>query len=323
MRIVVVHTEADARERWVAALRGLLPGADVASWPQAGGSDSREGSAGSTGAPAAADYAVGWNPPADFFDRVSVSKAFFSSGAGVDHLLRHAGLPAGLPVIRLEDAGMGVQMAEYCCHEVLRVYRRQAEYEQQQRERVWRELEPVPRERFSIGILGLGVLGTQVARSLQAFGFPVAGYGRSARGVEGIDCFGGAGALPQFLARCSVLIALAPLTPETEGMLNRDTLAMLPRGAWLINVARGGLLVEPDLLDALDEGQLAGATLDVFRVEPLPPEHAFWGHPKIRMTPHVSAMTLVEESARQVARKIGGLERGEPATGMVDRARGY
>lgn len=307
-RIVVVHPQADARARWVAVLSARLPSAEVRAWP-----------AGWT----QADYAIGWNPPADFFERIRVSLAFFSAGAGVDHLLRHPGLPATLPVIRLEDAGMAVQMAEYCCLELLRVFRRQAEYEHQQRERVWRELEPVARERFVVGVFGVGVLGAAVAKALRGFGFPVIGFTRTPRSVEGIECVSGEAALPGFLGRCSALILLAPFTPETDGFFDRRRLAMLARGAWLINVARGPLVVDEHLIEAIDAGRLAGATLDVFRTEPLPGDHPFWRHPSIRITPHVSAITSIEESAVQIADNVARLQRGEPPRGLVDRARGY
>lgn len=307
-RIVVVHPGAEARERWIAALCARLPAAELGVWPL----EWRH-----------ADFAVGWNPPGDFFTRVRIARAFFSTGAGVDHLLRHPGLPAALPVVRLEDAGMAAQMVEYCCLEVLRVFRRQADYERQQRERVWRELDPLARERFVVGVFGIGVLGAAVANALRGFGFPVIGYARTPRSVEGVECVSGEAALPGFLGRCSALILLAPLTPETENFFDRTRLAMLARGAWLINVARGALVVDQDLLDALDAGWLGGATLDVFRTEPLPDAHPFWRHPAIRITPHVSAITAVEQSAAQIADNVARLARGEPPRGLVDRTRGY
>jgi len=308
MRVVVVHPQADTCARWSAALGERLPDAQVRPWPV----DWPD-----------TDFAVAWNPPDAFFEGIRVKEALFCAGAGVDRLLRHPGLPAALPVVRVEDAGMGLQMAEYCCQEVLRVFRRQADYELQQRERVWRELEPLPRERFEIGIVGMGVLGGQVARALRVFGFPLLGYSRTPRSVEGVECLSGAEALPRFLGRCRVLILLAPLTPETDSLFDARRLAMLPRGAWLVNVARGALVVDGDLVEAIDRGRLAGATLDVFRTEPLPAEHPFWGHPRIRITPHVSAVTLIDETADQIAGKIRRLRRGEAVSGVVDRTRGY
>ncbi|MCL4747116.1 MAG: glyoxylate/hydroxypyruvate reductase A [Burkholderiaceae bacterium] len=310
-RIVVTHSSETVRQRWGQELRRHLDAdvvpCDVASAP----------------APVRADYAIGWRPHDDFFKAVTGLKAYFSTGAGVDFLMRHPGFPATVPIVRLENAGMGVQMAEYCLHAVLRSFRLAAEYEAQQREGVWRTLEPPARDTFTIGVFGIGVLGSEVARHLRAFGFPVLAFSRGARSEPGVECISGEERLPEFLARCRVLILLAPLTPATADLFDAKRFAMLPRGAWLINVARGGLVVEEDLVAAIDAGQLAGATLDVFRTEPLPPGHPFWSHPKVRVTPHVSARTLVAESARQVADKILLLESGKPVGGVVDRTRGY
>jgi glyoxylate/hydroxypyruvate reductase A len=313
MKIAVVHPDTETRAHWARALSACLPEAQVVEWNEARAATDT----------AHAEYAVGWKPPADFFSRVRIARAFFSAGAGVDHLLAHPGLPAELSLLRLEDAGMGTQMAQYCCLEVLRRFRRQQDYERQQRDRVWRELDPPPLDRFEIGLFGLGVLGAQVARALAGFGFRVLGYSRTPRDLDGVECISGPEALPRFLARSNVLILLAPLTPETRGLFDRRHLAMLPRGAWLINVARGALVVDADLIAAIDDWHLAGATLDVFSTEPLPAEHPFWQHPRIRVTPHVSAITLVEESAAQIARKIRALERGETVGGVVERSRGY
>jgi glyoxylate/hydroxypyruvate reductase len=308
LSVAVVVDDARERERWVRELGPLLPGARVFGW---------------NGGAATARYAVGWNPPVDFFAGCTGLEAFFNGGAGVDRLLGRAEIPEALPLVRLEDAGMARQMAEYCCHEVFRVYRRWDEYEAQQRACVWRELEPVPADEFAVGVLGLGALGSHVARTLAGFGYRVLGHARSPRAIEGVECFAGDVALPAFLANCSVLILMAPLTDETRDLIDARALAALPPGAWLVNVARGGLVDEEALLAALDSGRLAGATLDVFRIEPLPDDHPFWRHPRVRVTPHASAVTLVPESARQIAGKILSLERGEAVSGVVDRARGY
>ncbi len=310
MRIVVTHPDAATRERWCLEIVARLPGATAFAW--------QPGSA-----LGHADYAIGWRPGAALFESVRGLKAFFSTGAGVDHVLGQPGYPAELALIRLEDAGMAQQMAEYCSYEVIRIYHQRERYEQQQRERIWRDLEPLPRAEFGVGVMGLGVLGAAVARTLAGFGYPVRGYARSPGKIAGVTCFSGEGALAEFLAGCRVLILMVPLTGATTGLVDREFLSLLPAGAHLVNVARGGLIVEDDLLAALDSGQLAGATLDVFRTEPLPAEHRFWDHPRVRITPHIAAITLVAESARQVADKIRRLELGEPVSGLVDRSRGY
>jgi glyoxylate/hydroxypyruvate reductase A len=171
--------------------------------------------------------------------------------------------------------------------------------------------------------MGLGALGERVARALAQFEFPVNGWSRSTKAMEGIRSFSGQGGLHDFLAASRVLVNLLPLTPDTENILNRDTLSRLQPGGYLINVARGAHLVEDDLLALLDSGHLAGATLDVFRTEPLPVGHPFWSHPRITLTPHTSARTLLGESIAQIVGKIAALERGEAIAGVVDSVRGY
>ena len=306
-RVVFCDPSASDPQPWLDALRAQLPAMAVENW--------------SDGA-APADYAVTWAPSQRFIDQQTRLRALFNVGAGVDRLLRLR-LPAGLLVVRLDDAGMAVQMSEYVCHAISRHFREFAAYEQQALQGAW--IRRVPRSRldFPVGILGLGVLGQRVAAALRQFDFPVLGWSRTVRHVEGIRCFAGDADLAQFLAQSQALVCLLPLTPDTEGILNRANLSRLPTGAYLVNVARGEHLVDADLLNLLDHGQLAGATLDVFRTEPLPSEHPFWRHPKVRVTPHTSAQTLRMESIAQIAGKILALERGEAIAGVVDLARGY
>jgi glyoxylate/hydroxypyruvate reductase A len=229
-------------------------------------------------------------------------------------------------VIRLEDAGMGAQMADYCVYAVLHWLRRRSKYEEQQRAHAWKPLPANDLADWPIGVFGLGVLGLQVVAAFRALGFDVNGFARSAHEHPGIRSFaeqGGAGDFAAFMRASRVLIIVAPLTPATQDRFNRETLALLPPSSYVVNVARGGLLVEEDLLELLDSGHLAGAALDVFRQEPLPPDHPLWSNPKVRITPHVSAITVIGPSAKQVAEKVRRLERGEPVSGIVDRRRGY
>jgi len=171
--------------------------------------------------------------------------------------------------------------------------------------------------------MGLGVLGERVARALTVFDFPVHGWSRTPKAVEGVVTHAGEDALPGFLSSCRVLVNLLPLTPQTENLLNRRTLGLLRPGGYLINVARGAHVVDEDLLELIDSGHLAGAMLDVFRTEPLPADHPFWTHPRVTVTPHTSARTLRDESIAQMAHKILALERGEAVAGLVDPQRGY
>ncbi len=232
-------------------------------------------------------------------------------------------LPKQAAVVRLDDAGMAVQMSEYVCQAVIRYFRELDVYAQDIAAGRWTSRRPLRREGFSVGLMGLGVLGQRVGLTLRQFEFPVRGWSRSSKTMPGIQTFSGQDQFGEFLSGCQILVNLLPLTPETTDILNRQTLGALPRGAYLINVARGAHLVDEDLLFLLDSGHLAGATLDVFRVEPLAPEHAFWRHPAITITPHTSARTLLFESVAQIVAKLASIERGDRIRGLVDLQRGY
>jgi glyoxylate/hydroxypyruvate reductase A len=263
-----------------------------------------------------------WAPPQQLFDEQPHLKGIFNTGAGVDALLKLR-LPPGAVLVRLDDAGMSVQMAEFVCHALIRHYRELDAYEQDMAQGRWSFRRPRARSEFPVGVMGLGVLGQRVAQAVAGFEFPVRGWSRSAREVPGVQCFAGAAQFDAFLAGTRVLVNLLPLTPDTEDIMNRATLGRLRPGGYVINVARGAHLVEEDLLALIDSGQLAGAALDVFRTEPLPPEHPFWHHPKITVTPHTSARTLRDESIAQIARKILAFGRGKPMAGVVDLQKGY
>ncbi|RYX90527.1 MAG: glyoxylate/hydroxypyruvate reductase A [Comamonadaceae bacterium] len=294
-------------EPWLEGLRAALPAATFADWQP--------------GAPQA-DHAIVWAPPQQFMDEQPQLKGIFNIGAGVDALMKLR-LPGGAIVVRIDDGGMAVQMAEFVCHAVIRHFRELDAYEADVAEGKWSFRKPRVRSEFPVGIMGLGVLGQRVAEALKVFEFPVLGWSRTARDLPGVRCYSGAAGFDEFLAATRVLVCLLPLTPDTQDIMNRATLSKLLPGGYVINVARGTHLVEEDLLSLLDSGQLSGATLDVFRTEPLPAGHAFWDHPRITVTPHTSARTLREESIAQIAGKIQALERGEPIAGVVDRKRGY
>jgi glyoxylate/hydroxypyruvate reductase A len=304
---ITVCVSQQKPEPWQQGLQAAFPEATVSVWQP--------------GAPAA-DFAVVWAPPQAFFDEQPGLKAAFNTGAGVDALLKLRMAPT-TRIVRLDDAGMSVQMAEFACHAVIRHFRELDGYEADVRAGRWSYRKPRARTDYPVGVMGLGVLGERVARALTVFEFPVHGWSRTPKSIDGVQCHAGESQLDAFLASCRVLINLLPLTPETENILNRRTLGLLKSGGYLINLARGAHLVDDDLIALLDDGHLAGATLDVFRTEPLPPEHGFWKHPKITVTPHTSARTLREESIAQIAGKIAALQRGEAVVGEVDRLRGY
>lgn len=274
------------------------------------------------GQPAQADCAVGWKPSADFFGRITGLRVFMSATAGVDTLLGHPGIPADLPIMRIEDGGRGLPMAEYCCAELFRHAQRRDLYEAQQREGVWKPRGYTPRAQMTVGVYGFGVLGRAIAAMIRPFGYTIIGAASSSRTEDGIEVLGPERA-DEFFGRSNVLILVAPLTDATRGAINRDTLAKMPEGSWLINVGRGPLVVEADLVAAIDAGRLRGASLDVFDIEPLPAGHRFWSHPGIRLTPHVSAATDPGVAVEQAANKIADWLAGRPTSGMVVRERGY
>ena len=311
---IVMMTGASRPEQWIRELAGYLPEAEVRAFAPADAPDST--------AAFQADYAVGWIPPAALFDQQKHLKAIFNLGAGVEVMLAMPNLP-DVPLIRLEDAGMADQMAEYVCQAAIRHARHLDRYEAEMRAGVWAMHKPRPLDEFPVGVMGLGVLGTRVAEALVRFGFPVTGWARTPRSIAGVRCHAGAAEFDAFLAATRILVCLLPLTPETENIMNAATLAKLQAPGYVINVARGAHLVEADLLALIEAGHLAGATLDVFRTEPLPAGHPFWGHPAIVMTPHTSARTLRSTSLAQIAANIRKLEAGKPVSGVVDRRRGY
>jgi len=305
---ILLQSPRDEHEAWRAALSAALPAATIVAWPNT---------------LAAPDYAMVFKPPPELFAGTRPTRAIFNLGAGVDALLGVPTLPDGIPVIRLEDAGMAPQMVEYVALAVLGAYRESHEYAAQQYEGRWQPRALLPKSQFGVGILGFGVLGQAVAAALAPFGFPIRGWSAGRKEVPGVESFTGISELRPFLASSRVLVCLLPSTRETRNLLDKANLSHLPRGAHLVNVARGDIVVDEDLVALLDEGHLAGATLDVFRVEPLPSNHPFWHHPKVTLTPHTSAVTVIDDSVAQIVGKIRQLELGEPVTGVVDRSRGY
>ncbi len=269
-----------------------------------------------------ADYLITWKPDAKIFTTPGV-KVLFALGAGVDAFLQ-ADIPADLPIVRLEEAGMGAQMLEIVLYAILHYSRDMIALNQAQRRRQWLG-ESTPKKlpfSTSIGVMGLGQLGSYVATRLAKLGYPVNGYSRSLKQLDGVKCFDASG-FSAFLARSEVLVNLLPLTPQTQDILNADLFAQLPHGAYVVNIARGKHLQEADLSAALGSGQLCGAFLDVFRTEPLPPNHPFWADERITITPHLAAITLQNEAVKQISANIIAYENGQAMRGVVDRQRGY
>ena len=309
MRAIFLSTEFPFAP-WVAEFQRAMPDLELRCWPDIGD-------------PGTIEAALAWLPQAGALAALPNLRLIHVLGAGVDSLLRDPGLRAETPIIRLVDPGMTTAMGEYVEMQVLRLHRQQHLYREQQQDAVWRELaQPNAAER-RVGILGLGVMGSEAALRLTVLGFDVEGWSLSGARLRGIPCHRGEDGLARLLARSEILVCLLPLTPATENILDAKLFAALPRGAAIINCARGRHLVEADLLTALATEQLAAAVLDVFAQEPLPPEHPFWRHPRIVVTPHVAAATNPKTAAPIVAAALRRFAAGEKLENLVDRARGY
>jgi len=274
------------------------------------------------------EFAAVWKHTPGSLNRFKNLKVIFSLGAGVDHVLRDANLP-DVPLVRLVDADLRDRMSEWVVLHVLLHHRQQRMYDFQQYEKLWEDdrFQPAARD-VRVGMMGLGVLGQDAAKKLQAIGFDVAGWSRSAKQIEGLECYAGADGLAEFLARTDILVSLLPLTPDTRGVLNRALFEQLAKdgrlgGAILLNAGRGGLQVEADIVACLDDGTLRAATLDVFEVEPLPADSPLWHHPQVTITPHNSAISEIGAVTAFIVRQIERFEAGEPLEHVVDVKRGY
>lgn len=269
-------------------------------------------------------YAVSFRPPPGLLRSLPNLKAVFSLGAGVDGFLLDPDFPADKPLIRFVDPTLSGEMAQFAVLHVLLQHRTVQFFAGAQAENKWRQrMLPRATEAARVGILGLGEIGTVCAERLRDLGFPVTGWSRTRKTVAGVKSFAGAGELDGFLAGCDFLICVLPLTPDTRHILNARTFAKLPKGAYVINIARGGHVNEPDLVAALDSGHLSGATLDVFETEPLPETNPIWKHPKIVVTPHIAAITSPLAATRSILDGIAAMERGEAPKNVVDMTRGY
>jgi glyoxylate/hydroxypyruvate reductase A len=267
-------------------------------------------------------YLVAWQPPDNFLELLPNLQVVFSVGAGVDQFDLRL-LPSHIPLVRMIEPSLAEGMVEYVVLSILATHRNLINYIGDQRRKQWKPIRLVPASRRRIGVMGLGVLGRSALDRLKTFGFPLMGWSRSQQVIEGVVCFSGSEQFRDFLSACDILVCLLPLTSETRGILNRHTFGAMPRGAALINVGRGAHLVESDLLDALECGQISSAILDVLSTEPLPENHAFWEHPGILITPHMAGMTQPETAAHVLLDNIRCHQTGEPIEGMVDANQGY
>jgi len=299
-----------APDAWQAAFRAEDPALEFRVWPDSGPREE-------------IDYVLAWHHQQGVLRQYPKLKAIFSLGAGVEKLLLDKELPAGIPIVRMVDRALTVCMTEYVVLHVLRYHRRMPELEALQRRAEWNELETPPAWERKVGILGLGVLGGDAAEKLAVLGFDVAGWSNAPKQITGVKSFTGEKGLAEMLARSEIVVCLLPLTGATRGILNRANFAQMRRGASLINAARGGHVVETDLLAALDSDQVAHATLDVVSEEPLPASHPFWRHPKVTLTPHNASLTWPPTAVKHIVANIRKQQAGQPMSPVVDMAREY
>lgn len=297
-------------EPWVKALKGYASDIDMRVWPH---DENRE----------EIEFALTWEHPEGVLQRYPNLKCISSMGAGIDHFLNDRRFPSGVPVVRIVDPELIQSMSEYVVAATLSFFRQFDTYRGRQLKRSWRPEPALRARKISVGIMGLGRLGKDAALKLRALGFRVLGWVRSPKDLEGIETFVGDAELDNFLSMANVLICLLPLTSKTKDILNQNTFLKLPQGAYVINVGRGPHLVDEDLLQALDSGHLAGACLDVFREEPLPPDHPFWSHPKVFVTPHISSITDPVSVAPQVIENYNRARSGAPLLYAVELEREY
>lgn len=296
-------------EQWAQLFRVLAPEVPFYVWPE-------------TGDPGAVKYIAAWQPPEDLSATFPALEVIFSVGAGIDQF-NLAAIPKHIPIVRMLEPGIAESMIEYVTQSVLAIHRDIPQYALQQRERLWKALPVRPASSRRIGVLGLGVLGNGVLEQLQHWGFACAAWSRSPRDIAGVQTYSGYDQLDDFLARTDILVCLLPLTAQTQGILNRELFYKLPRGASLIQTGRGAHLVQADLLEALDSGQIRFAMLDVAHSEPLPPDDVLWAHPRVRITPHIASATRPEGAVEAVLANIQRHREGLPMHGQIDRERGY
>lgn len=310
MSIAVSLPSEAQTEKWCQLLRDLMPGWQIYPISQ-------------VPEPDRVTYTVVWKPATGAQLPFRNLKAVVSLGAGIDHVLADAQMPLHLPIIRTLGTDLTQRMKEYVALHTLRHHRAQPAIAANQAKQTWQQIVVPPATQRRVGVMGLGNLGAEAAKLLAQIGFQVAGWSRSPKDIAGVQIYSGAAGLNAFLEGTEILVCLLPLTEATSGILNAETFSRLKPGAALINAARGAHLVEADLIAALASGQIGGATLDVFQIEPLPPAHAFWRHPQISVTPHIASLIDAPTGSKIVARNILAFDKTGTVPGLADARRGY
>lgn len=307
---LIIHVGAVRAQWWKEHMQSLLPDIECRLWDEPGDDSDIE-------------YALVWKHPAGGLNRFPNLKCIVSMGAGIDHVLVDPELPKNIPIIRTTGDDLTQRMREYVCLHVLRHHRRLMEIEAAQKTRQWAQAVNPPANERGVGIMGLGRLGSDAAKALVAIGFKVSGWTRTPKSIAGVACYSGEDNLGSFLQQSEILVCLLPLTKSTHGILNKDLFSRLPKGACIINAARGEHLVDEDLLAAFDANLIDYATLDVFHQEPLPDTHPFWEHPRVLITPHVASLIDPVSGGKAIARNLRLFIEGQHVPDLVDLEQGY
>ena len=310
MTTLMYQSPDDPVELWLPALEQAMPELEVRVYPDLGDRSEIE-------------YALVYKPPRGLLASLPKLRMIQSIAAGCDHILADPELPEGIPICRMVDDYLRDMMSEWALYAVLHFHRDFPDYRDDQARAVWNRRWPLYTPETDVGVLGLGAIGTDIARKLAVMGFRVHGWSGSPKQIDAVTSHTGADGLDALLRQCRYLVNVLPLTEQTRGILSRDTLAKMPAGSFVINLGRGGHVVDEDLLAALDNGHIAGAFLDVFNSEPLPAEHAYWSHPRVWVTPHVAGELVPRSCAKTAVANIRRDLAGEPLLHRLDRDRGY
>lgn len=305
MSVLVICPGKDPKI-WVKELRNQHPGMNVYVYPEEHDKEK-------------VDYAITWKHPRGVFKNYPNLKVIASMGAGVDHITSDPDIPEDVIITRIVDHQLKEDMAAFVLALVMDHLRNISHHHCS---KTWEPKKYKRIEDVQVGILGLGELGSGVAEKLRLNKFKVSGWARSTKKMEGITTYSN-DEIDDFMENVDVLICLLPLTKETENILNRELFEKLPEGAYIINVARGEHLVEQDLIHMIANGHLSGASLDVFRKEPLPEDHAFWNNPKIRITPHIASVTDPREVVPQLVENYDRMKEEEELKNVVKKEKGY
>ena len=307
---VSIKLEGETAEHYIREMRRLDPRLEIREWPDIGN-------------PEDVDIAMVWKMPHGELAKFSNLKLIISMAAGVDHVLSDPDRPEGVPIVRVTDPHMARSMGHWFLMNILRLHRETAHYDKLRSQKIWPAEIAFDTDSVSVGILGLGYLGVHVAQMLKAVGLRVQGWSRTEKNLAGIHSFSGRTGLDQMLSNTNYLACLLPNTPVTEGIMNLSLLNKMPRGSYVLNAGRGSQLVESDLLEALNSGQIKGAALDVFETEPLPKDHPFWTDSRILLTPHHAAEVFLPAAAKIFLKNIYSIRNNQPLTGLVNQELGY